>query len=168
MPDGSTSFSYVVAGVEGTTGTATIEASAPAFTGAQGTATVVTPMLDLSGLVTSRAAGGSDDPFLVRIGLPNGTGTALSTTQAVRAGVAPLEVTVTSSVPAVGTLVTTPLTAGSVTVQIAPGASASPSTVATGGVAFRYLTAGTSVVQVSHPTIPAASTNGTVTVTVTP
>lgn len=169
VANGVTSFSWFVAGVEGTTGTSSISAAVPAFTGAAVTATVVTPMLDVSGLVTSRQAGQADDPFTVRIGIPNAGLTALSATQNLRAGANPLVVTVTSSAPAVGTLVTTPLTAGSVTVSIAAGTATSAATVATGGVAFRYLTAGTSVVQPAAPGIVAVTgTTGVVTVTVTP
>ncbi|MBP7551297.1 MAG: hypothetical protein KA761_13495, partial [Gemmatimonadaceae bacterium] len=168
VADGNTAFSYVVAGVEGSTGTPTLTAQAIGHTAGVQTATVVAPRLDISGLVTSRAAAGADDAFQVRVGIPNATNATLATTQSVRFGVAPLTVTLTSSAPAVGTLTTTALTAGTLTVQIPAGASVSPATVALGGVAFRYLTAGTSTVQVSHASLLAATTAGTVTVTVTP
>jgi trimeric autotransporter adhesin len=171
IADGVTTFDYVVVGIEETTGTATVDASSSdftGFTGAQRVATVVAPRLDLSGLVTSRAAGGADDPFLVRVGIPNATNATLTATQNVRAGAAPLVVTITSGTPTVGTLVTTALTAGSVTVQIAPGTFASPATVVLDGAAFRYLTAGTSVVTLSHATLLPTTTSGTATVTVTP
>jgi hypothetical protein len=168
VADGITAFSYVVAGVEGATGAPTLTAQAVGHTAGVQTATVVAPRLDISGLVTSRAAAGADDAFQVRVGIPNATNATLTTTQSVRFGVAPLTVTLTSSAPAVGTLTTTALTAGTLTVQIPAGASVSPATVALGGVAFRYLTAGTSTVQVSHASLLAATTAGTVTVTVTP
>lgn len=168
LANGVSTFSYVVAGVEGSTGTASIAASASRFTGTQQTATVVAPRLDISGLVTSRAALGADDPFQVRIGIPNAGNTALSATQAVRAGAAPLVVTIASGTPAVGTLVTTALTASAVTVQIPAGGFASPTTVALGGAAFRYLSAGTSIVTASAGAIVATTTSGTVTVTVSP
>jgi len=171
LADGVTAFTYIVAGIEGSTGTATVEATSgdfTGFTGAQATATVVAPRLDINGLVASRAAGGADDPFIVRVGIPNATNVSLASTQNVRAGAAPLVVTITSGTPAVGTLVTTAQTAGAVTVSIPPGAFASPATVALGGAAFRYLTAGTSVVTLSHATLLPTTTTGTVTVTVTP
>lgn len=168
LADGVTSFTYVVAGVEDVVGTPSVTATTSGFTSATQIATVVAPMLDISGLVTSRAAGGTDDPFQVRIGIPNGLGSALAATQSIRAGAAPITVTVASLTPAVGTLVTTGLTAGTVTLQIPAAASASATTVATGGVAFRYVLAGTSVVQVSHPSIARATSAGSVTVTVTP
>jgi hypothetical protein len=168
VANGVTAFTYIVAGIEGTTGTASITANVPAFTGATQTATVVEPRVDISGLVISRAALGADDAFQVRIGIPVATNATLSATQPLRAGAAPLVVTINSATPTVGTLVTTALTAGSVTVQIAAGQSASPTTVALGGVAFRYLSAGTSLVTLSAGTIPPTTTSGTATVTVTP
>lgn len=168
LADGVASFSYVVAGMEGAVGTPTITASRATYTSGTQTATVVAPRIDISGLVASRAAGGADDPFLVRVGIPAAGNATLSSTQAVRAGAAPLIVTLTSNSPAVGTLVTTAQVAGVVTVQIPAGASSSAASVATGGVAFRYLTAGTSLVQASHATIQGATTSGNVTVTVTP
>ena len=168
VANGVTAFAYVVAGIEGTTGTASITANVPAFTGAAQTATIVAPRIDISGLIISRAALGADDPFQVRIGIPDATNATLSATQPLRAGAAPLAVTISSATPTVGTLVTTALTGGAVTVQIAAGQSASPTTVALGGVAFRYLTAGTSLVTLSAGTIAPTTTSGTAIVTVTP
>jgi hypothetical protein len=170
LANGVTGFSYFVAGVEGATGAVTIDALAPNYTAAQTTGTVVTPRLDVSGLVVSRAAGGADDPFVVRVGIPNAGNTALSSLQNVRAGSSGLTVTLTSTDPAVGVFVTTPLTAGTVTVTIAAGVSSTPSTVATGGAAFRYLTAGTTTVTPSGPAgiIAVSGTAGAPVVTVTP
>ena len=168
LADGVTAFSYVLAGVENVTGTPAITASSPGFTSASLNSTVVAPMLDINGLVASRAALGADDPFIVRVGIPAAGGATLSATQNVRAGAAPLVISVSSLTPAVGTLVTTALTAATVSVQIPAGTSGSASTVAAGGAAFRYLTAGTSVVQPTHPSIARTSTTGSVTVTVTP
>ena len=167
LANGVTAFTYVVAGIEGTIGTASITASAPAFTAAAQTATVVAPRIDISGLVLSRAASGADDAFQVRIGIPNATNASLAATQALRTGAAPLVVSITSGTPAVGTLVTTALTGPTVTVQIVAGQFASPATVALGGVAFDYIAAGTSVVTLSAGAI-LPTTSGTATVTVTP
>jgi len=170
LANGVTSFTYFLAGVEGASGAVTIDASAPNYTAAQTTGTVVTPRLDVSGLVSSRAAGGADDPFIVRVGIPNAGNTAIATLQNVRAGSTGLTVTLTSSNPAVGVFVSTPLTAGTVTATIAAGVSSTPSTVATGGAAFRYLTAGTTTVTPTGPAGIAAvnSTAGAPVVTVTP
>ena len=168
LANGVTAFTYVVAGVEGTTGTAAVTANAAAFVGATQTATVVAPWIDISGLVVSRIFSGADDPFQVRIGIPNGTNASLTATQALRAGAAPLVVTITSATPAVGALVTTSLAGGTVTVQIVAGQFASPTTVALGGVAFDYIAAGLSVVTLSAGAILPTITTGTATVTVTP
>jgi hypothetical protein len=111
------------------------------------------------------------------VGLPQAGNGSLGASQNPRAGTT-LSATVTSSTPAVGTLVTTAGAAGSRTVVIPQTTSSSPSTVAAGGVAFRALatgqttvsatipgfivtTAGTSIVTVSTPgitfsTFPAA------------
>jgi hypothetical protein len=59
--------------------------------------------------------------------------------------------TLVSSSPAVGRLVTAALTHDTVTVTIAPGQSASPSSVAAGGVAFTGLAIGTTLVSGRSP-----------------
>lgn len=168
LANGVTTFTYVVAGIEGTTGTPSITANAPAFTGATQVATVVAPRIDISGLVVSRIFSGVDDVFQVRIGVPVGTNATLNVTQALRAGAAPLVVTITSGTPSVGALVTTALTGGTVTVQIVAGQFASATSVALGGVAFDYIAAGTTVVTLSAGAILPTTTSGTATVTVTP
>jgi hypothetical protein len=170
LANGVTSFSYFIAGVEGATGPVTIDATAPNYTAGQTTGTVVTPRLDVSGLVASRVSGGTDDPFTVSVGIPNAGNTALATLQNVRAGSNGLNLTLTSSNPAVGVFVSTPLTAGTVTVTIAAGVASTPSTVATGGAAFRYLTAGTTTVTPSGPAgiIAVTGAAGAPVVTVTP
>lgn len=170
LANGVTSIAYFVAGVEGASGAVTINAYALNYTATQTTGTVVTPRLDVSGLVVSRAAGGADDPFTVRVGIPNAGNTALASLQNVRAGSSGLSVTLTSSSPAVGLFVSTPLTAGSVTVNIAAGTSATASTVATFGVAFRYLTAGTTTVTpaAAAGVVAVSGTAGSPVVTVTP
>jgi hypothetical protein len=89
----------------------------------------------------------ADDPFIVRIGAPNATNQFMSLEQAIRAGGTAVTATLTSGTPGVGQLVTTAQTGGTVTVTIGPGQTRSPNTVATGGVAFDPLTAGTTTVR---------------------
>jgi hypothetical protein len=67
---------------------------------------------------------------------------------------------VTSSVPSVGELVTTPLTGGTVTVEIAQQYYYSATSVTTGGVAFHPLTVGETTITTSIPgyfALPVAS-----------
>ena len=74
--------------------------------------------------------------------------------QNVRAGApGPLTVTLTSGTPAVGTLVTSAGSGATRTVQIPIGLYYSPTSVATGGVAFNVLLGGTTVVSASIPNL---------------
>ncbi len=167
--DGQTSFVYYVQGVEAVadtgTATTTFTVSAPGFTTNSATKTIVRPGLDISGLTLNTTTLSPDDPFVVRVGVPNAGLTFLNELQAIRAGGSPVTITVSSSDPLVGELVTTPDTSGSVTVQIGVGGTQSPSSVAAGGVAFDPLTAGSTTVTASNPAF-ATVTNGARTVTV--
>jgi len=150
--DGSTSFSYYVQGVESATGTATITATANGFTDGSNTVNVVQPGVEIQYLATSTTSLSDDDPFYAQVGIPYSGNSYLQYTLAVRAGApGPLTVTVTSSAQTVGQLVTTDLQAGTVTVEIPEGTFRSPTTVATGGVAFDPLTAGTTTVSATIP-----------------
>jgi len=151
LANGVSSFSYTVSGVEGTTGTVTISASAQGFVDGSNTATIVEPALSISGLAASGTAGvTADDPFNITVGIPNTTLTGLTTSLQVRAG-SSLTVTLTSSNPTAAPLVTlaTPDGAGSVTVTIAGGSASAPTTVATGGVALRFAAPGSTAVNAS-------------------
>jgi hypothetical protein len=161
----TTSVSFFVHGLENQTGTVTISARADGFTDGSNTATVVQPALDIAGLVTTTTAGAADDPFQVRVG--RGTAAGLSVLQEVRAGGPGLTVTITSTAPAFGQLVTTALTGGTVTVAIPAGASATSGSVAAGGVAFDALAAGATTVSASIPGF-VTTTDGVRTVTINP
>lgn len=165
VPGGSTSFSFVAQALEDVTGTVLFTATAPGFVDGTASEIVVQSAMDISGLATAANAGGADDPFTIRVGIPNALNTALAELQAVRAGATAVTATVTSTNAVVGTLVTTALTAGSVTVPIAPQASSSAASVAAGGVAFRPLSGGAVNVAVTIPGYRVLPTS-TVTVTV--
>ena len=165
---GATSFTYFVQGVEGTTGIINITASTLDYTAGMTNTTVVQAALDINSLGTTFTVSAADDPFLIRVGIPNGTNQFLSVEQDVRAGGTALTATIVSSLPTIGALTTTAQPgAGTVTVTIPVGQSRSGATVALGGVAFDPLTAGTTTVSA---TIPGriATTNATVVVTVNP
>jgi hypothetical protein len=99
---------------------------------------VVPAGFDVIGLPTSPTAGGPDVAFYVRTGVANQTYTFLNQLQNVRAGApAPLNVTVGTDAVAIGPLVTSSGTAATVPLQIPVLSSNTPTSVATGGVAFR-------------------------------
>jgi len=167
VAQGSSSFSYYVQGVEGAVGTVTVQATASGYTDGSATVAVVQPALDLIFLNATTTAGAADDPFQVRIGVPNGTNQFMNAEQAIRAGGTAVTATVTSSDVAVGQLVTTAQTGGTVTVTIAVGQARSPGTVAAGGMALDPLTAGQTTVSATIPGLIALPT-AAVTVTVNP
>jgi hypothetical protein len=167
VPQGSSSFSYYVHGLEGVTGTSTLTASAPQFTNGTVIDTIKAPALDIIFLSSTTTANAANIQFVVRLGVPNDPQTGMAAEQPLRAGGTAVTATVTSSAPAVGTLVTQAVTGGSVTVGVATGAARSPGTVAAGGVAFDPLTAGTTTVRATIPGFIALPT-ATVAVTVNP
>ena len=152
VPDGQTSVPYYVQGVEGASGTVTITASAPGFGETTGTVTVAQPALQIVNLPPSTTALSANTDFYVYIGLPASGNAFLSTVMEVRAGHS-LTATLTSSAPAVGLLHTTQPGSPAQTrqVTIAAGTYYSPFSVATGGVAFDPIGAGTTTVSASIP-----------------
>jgi hypothetical protein len=168
LSNGLGTFPFLIAGMEDTTGTVSITARAIGFTDGNALASVVQPALEIQFLTATQTAGGADAQFRARVGLPNATQTAMSIPQNVRTGSPGLVVNVSSSNTTVGTLVTTALTGSPVTVTIPGGTAASPNLISSGGVGFRPLTPGTSVVTVSAPRVTTTTTGGNVTVTVNP
>lgn len=149
LPNGSSFFSFVASGLEGVTGDVQVTATTTGFVTSSGVASVVQPAADIIGLPSTASIAGGDDVFTIRLGVPNGVNTALQELQAVRAGAPAVTATVASSNAALAALVTTPLTAGSVSVSIPAQASSSGGTVAAGGVALRPLTVGPVTVSVT-------------------
>lgn len=149
LPNGTASVSFVIHGMEDTTGTATVTVSAPGFTSGSRTATIVQPALDLTQLVMSIDTLDPADPFSVRVGLPGAGNASVNPAQSVRVGGPALTATIINSNGVAAQLITTPVTGQTVTVSIAPGSSVSPSTVATGGVAFDGLAVASTTVSAS-------------------
>jgi len=148
---GASSFSYYVQGLEGATGTATITATIPAYTDGTATGTVRGSALDIIFLGTTTTTLSPDATFSVRIGVLNAAGTGYTAEQTIRTGGTAATATLTSSAAGVGQLVTSAQTGGTVTVAIGPGQSRSPGTVATGGVAFHPVAAGSTTVAATIP-----------------
>ena len=167
VPITQSSFNYFVQGVGA--GTATVTASAPAYTnGTTPTVTVVTPGFDIIGLVSATTSLSANDAFLIRLGVPNVANTALSAEQSIRAGGSAVTATIRNNNATAAQLVTTALTGQQVDVTIPVGQARSPNTVATGGVEFDPLGAGIDTVSASIPgfvTFPGAPDSIQVTVT---
>jgi hypothetical protein len=159
--NGSIDASYYVQALEGVSGTVTLTASAPGFTNASATVTVLPAWVRIQNLATSMSASAANDAFTVQVGYI----TTSFGQQAIRAGGAPLAVTVNSSNATVGTLVTSGGTANPATVLIQPGQHSSASTVASGGIAFDPLAGGTTTVSAAASGL---SSVAGVNVTVTP
>ncbi|MGB7213092.1 MAG: hypothetical protein WBC97_10765 [Gemmatimonadales bacterium] len=151
VPNGQTSVPYYVIGVDSMVGTPIIYASANGFNQGSATATVVQPIVEMSGPTASQTAGGADNAFYAYIGIPYSGTNSFYNSQIRAAGKPAFTVTFSSSAPAVGTLTTTALTAGIITEMINVGSYYTPTSVAGGGVAFRPLTAGSSTVSASIP-----------------
>ena len=124
VANGSIDASFAIHGVEGAQGTVTLTATAPAFTDAQGTATVRDVGLQLQGVATAPTTLSADDAFTVALGVLNTAG-SFGTEQALRVGAPSLTVTVSHTNTAVGQLVTTSGTGQSRTVTLAAGQSTS-------------------------------------------
>ena len=150
VASGATTFAYFVQGIEGSAGNANVIVSAPQFISGMTTATVVSPALQIANLNATTTTTAADDAFEVQIGLADATATAIAELQDVRAGGAPFAVTLTSSTPAVGQIVTS--------VNPAPGLASvqrvilplSNQTVA-GGTSFHALAVGTTTISASSP-----------------
>lgn len=151
IPSGSSAFSFYMHGVEGQTGSAVVTAQFPGFSDGTATGDVRAAGLDLSGLTSPTTTTAADRPFIVRTGWVQTGNASLGALQVIRFGGATRTITLTSSNPAIGALTTTAQSGGNVTVTIAAGAGSSAGTVATGGVAFDALTAGSTLITAASP-----------------
>lgn len=149
LADGEDLFIFVVQGLERVTGTTALQVSAPGFTAATCTLTVVQPTLSIVNLEPSTISSAPNNDFEVGVGIPDSRGTRLQEFQPARAGGGGFTATLRSSNPSIGRLVTTATTGQSVTVRIAAGDIFSPFGLAAGGVAFDPVRPGTTIVSAS-------------------
>lgn len=167
VPNGTATVNYVIAGMETDSGAVQISAQASGFTDGTTTATVVSSVIDISSTGNTIVTGSADRVLRVRVGPRNALGTALLTTQLVRAGGTPVVATITSSNPTAMPLITSTTNGATATTTIPIGATLSPSSVALGGFALRPLASGVSTLNVTAPgysTVTASS----VTITAAP
>ncbi len=149
VPDGSSVGTFWLQGVEGATGTPQIEAIAPGFAFGSANVTVLQPGLSLTSSLSSATTTLSpDDPFLAVAGYPSGNSVI---PQQVRPGSPPVQVTFTSSAPAVAVVADSSGSGASRVADIAAGATNTPTTVANGGVALDPLDVGVTTVSASAP-----------------
>jgi adhesin/invasin len=145
---GGTNFLYYVQALEGfTNDSANVTAMAPGFTSGSGKLNITQPVFDIIFLNGSASTRAANDPFQVRTGSSSTPAGPISVEDVVRSGGVTTTFSVVNDSAAVGNLVTQTLTADSVTVQIGPRQSRSPTTVATGGVEFDYTAAGVTTVR---------------------
>ncbi|UCH84357.1 MAG: hypothetical protein JSW50_01330, partial [Candidatus Latescibacterota bacterium] len=151
VPNGSINATFYTHTIEDTTGTATITATAPGFSSVADQVAVVQPALQLLGLPSTIDVLDPDDPFRVRVGIPTVSNGGLYATQKARVGGPGLIATITNSKASAAQLVKSTISGQVVTVAIAPGASDSPMSVASGGVALDGLTPDTTQVAAAIP-----------------
>jgi hypothetical protein len=167
IPNGQTYADFYVQGLQGMTGNVTVTATNPLFTDGSTVMDVVQPVFRIENLSNSIGAGAADDPFRVRTGILNTSGTGIWFWQEVSAA-GPVHVLISSSNPTVGKLRTAAEYGASVTVDIAAGSLTSPDTVLAGGVAFDALAAGTTNISAAAIGFQNSWGEATVSVTVTP
>jgi uncharacterized protein YfiM (DUF2279 family) len=167
IADGSTYADFYVQGVRNATGDATVTATQARFTTGNVDIKVVQPVFVLSNLVDSTTSQSANDPFWAYAYILNAAGTAIQTNQEVSAeGVLP--VTFTSSDAGVGQIAKTGTTAASVIINMAVGTTYTPTSIASGGVAFDPMAGGSTTVSVSASGFNNAWSAASQAVTVTP
>lgn len=150
VPNGTTFVNFFAMAVEGASGPVAITTSAPGFNSSVDTITVVQPAIEITSVLTATTAFAAEDLFVARIGTANAGNNFLSRVQAVRPGGDSVDITITSSDPAVGELRTATDSAATVVVRMPPG-QGSTGSIATGGVAFFALQEGSTTLNASSP-----------------
>jgi adhesin/invasin len=142
VPQNSASFNYYAHGIDGTTGTVQVTAEIVGWPSSATNWLVVQPSVEVASLPSSAVAGGPTQHFYAYVGIPTPDLTGISEYQYVRAGNTPLQVTFTSSAPAVGAISINGVPGASGQAAIAPGVYYTPTSLASGGPGFVPLSAG--------------------------
>lgn len=162
---GGTFASFYVQSVGALSASVTITATAPNFANGTLPVSVVTPGVEVVGVVGTTTTLSANIAFYAQVGLPNGQATGLSRVQNVTPGQgSPIVVTATSQFPAVGLIVdsTTSPTGAATGISVVregnyytTGSLPSPY-----GLALRPLTTGVDTVRVSIPGFTTMTTSG--------
>ncbi|MHC1725305.1 MAG: PKD domain-containing protein [Syntrophobacteraceae bacterium] len=166
IPNGQSYYDFYIQGVRGAVGSVNIKAASPRFTSGQIGVEIVQPVMriyELNAAVTTLSA---DDPFYVYLGILDPSDSYVWQWQYV-SGAGPLPITFTSSNPSAGVVKTSSASAASVTVQVPVHTQNSPTSVASGGVAFVPEGSGSTRVQATAPGFNASWGESFVDVTVT-
>lgn len=143
---GIASRNFVLQGVAGTTGAATITASAPGWVSDTLAATIAQPAIRIdTSIQRILSTDDIDDPFTVTVGVPNVNVTAISSAQQVSAAAGPLSVNLVSSNPAAALLVTNEGAAAARTIAI----NVASETSTNAAISVRPVSAGDSIVSAS-------------------
>ena len=151
VPDGSTDGTFHAHGLEGVVDAARFVASTAIASPDTTDVSVEQPGVQIGLIGSTYSLGDAVDAFRVEIGLPTADGSRVFSTQARRAGAPPLAITVSSSEPTVGEIVSSAGSGGSQTVFVQSGDVFSPNTLAQGGVGLRPVGPGASVITAAAP-----------------
>jgi Big-like domain-containing protein len=171
LNQGTTNIGFAMSGLEGQVGPDSLVASAPGYASDTVVVDIVQPGVEIQGLPANTTTLSTVSQFYAQIGLPNANNTSLIRVQNVRAGApAPYTVTFTSAAPSIGDLIVSlpaPDTNNIQTAQIPVGFYYTPTSLGSGGVAFRPILGGSTDVSAGITGfLPMSSTNPrTVTVT---
>ena len=166
VPDGQTYVGYWVQGVDSTSGTPIITASAAGFVDATAPVTIVQPGIMIGGVPSTMTSAQADASVYAYIGTPYAGNTGLNSYQERRPGVGDLTVTFDASNPAAATLANSGGTGTPLTATIVPGRYYTPFNVGSGGVAVHPVAPGSSVITASTPGfLPQTTSSATVNVT---
>lgn len=170
--NGQTSFTYYAQALEGVIDSTWIVISEPRFAPDSVLVRTVTPGVEIQGLPTQRTPFDSDANFYAQIGVLNAGNASLARVQNRRGGASgDLTATFTSGTAAVGVLLDS-LTQGAGgaaagSAKVAPSVYYTPTNgPSAGGMAFRPLLVGSTIVSVAIPGFTTATTNGFRTVNV--
>jgi hypothetical protein len=151
VPNGQTDAAFYLQALEGASGHVTVTASASTFTTEVDSVDIVPAAVQIVMLPDSMLTTDPDAEFVVQIGatLPDSSGIVES--QLIRPGGTPALVSVTSTDTLVGALVTSTTSGDTATATIGVGVGQTPATVLLGGMAFRAVGSGATLVEASVP-----------------
>lgn len=164
-----TGYGFYIQGVEGRIAdTTTISVTVPGFTSGTGTVRVWQPVIDMQGVQTAETIFDVNRAVYARVGTPTSPTGTLNTLDEVRFGGTPITVRFGLTDSTVARLIqTAPGRADSAVAVIPVLGSNTPTTMATGGLEFDILAAGTVVTSAASPVTRSQGTASGVSTVVT-